>query len=507
MKALRSLLFQPNLIPSLGVLIVLLYFGHFVLPGLHGRFNHDDPMNLYYYWSRGGWALIQGLVLFFTTYYRPMGGVYFYSLYELFGLNPYPYHVVITLLLLVNVSLVYCCARLLSGSRAVGWLCALLASYHARMAHLVYLPAYVFDVICFTFFFSTLVFYLHIRTAKQKLRVWQQVVFLLLYIGALEAKEMAVSLPVILLAYELLWHPPSWSVQGFWEFTKNQALPVLIAALLTLAYILGKTFGPEPLSRAGGYEMSISGMQLIKSHMRFANEIFYNGPDGLLGPVLLVELAFVAWFRKEKHLKWAFPFIVVTPLPIAFFVQGRLGPCLYIPLFGWALALSTLLVRACDALAQKFRLPRLQPNEARLSFLLLVAGLLFLETEHQNNRTSPGIKGSGELAWSLIEHLRSTLPPQVKPGTQIAILNKGVLTDWDLKFITELLYHDRSVTVWLQTKAPLRDAELAKMDYVFTVKEKRLILLKRPIESGPSSQVRQVPVLRSGMLNNSPGLE
>jgi hypothetical protein len=32
-----------------------------------------------------------------------MGGVYFYSLYELFGLNPYPYHVVITLLLLVNV--------------------------------------------------------------------------------------------------------------------------------------------------------------------------------------------------------------------------------------------------------------------------------------------------------------------------------------------------------------------------------------------------------------------
>ena len=114
MKALRSLLFKPRLIPSLGVLTVLLYFGHFVLPGLHGRFNNDDPMNLYYYWSRGGWALIQGLVLFFTTYSRPMGGVYFYSLYELFGLNPYPYHVVITLLLLVNVFLANCCARLLS---------------------------------------------------------------------------------------------------------------------------------------------------------------------------------------------------------------------------------------------------------------------------------------------------------------------------------------------------------------------------------------------------------
>ena len=494
MKALRSLLFKPRLIPSLGVLTVLLYFGHFVLPGLHGRFNNDDPMNLYYYWSRGGWALIQGLVLFFTTYSRPMGGVYFYSLYELFGLNPYPYHVVITLLLLVNVFLANCCARLLSGSRAVGWLCALLVSYHARMAHLVYLPAFVFDVTCFTFFFSAFLFYLRIRTANQRLGVWQQGIFLLLYIGALEAKEMAVSLPVILLVYELLWHQPNWSLQGIWDFTKTRALPIMIAGLLTLFYVLGKTFGREPLYQVGGYEMTISVTQLIKSHMRFANEIFYNGPDGLLGPVLWVELAFVAWFRKEKHLKWAFPFILFTPLPITFFVQERLGPCLYIPLFGWALALSSLLVRACDAAAHSLKLPRLHLDGARLSCLLLFAGLLFLETEHQNNRTSPGIKRSGELAWSLIEHLRSTLPPQVKPGTQIAILSKGVLMELDLKFITELLYHDRSVTAWLQTKGPLSDAELAKMQYVFTVKERRMVLLKRPIESGPSSQTRQVPV-------------
>lgn len=425
MNALRSLLFKPNLIPALGLLIVLLYFGYFVLPGLHGRFNNDDPMNLYYYWSRGGWALIQGLVLFFTTYSRPMGGVYFYSLYELFGLNPYPYHVVITLLLLVNVFFAYRCARLLSGSRTVGWLCALLVSYHARMAQLVYLPAFVFDLICFTFFFSAFLFYLRIRTSNQRLGIWQQAVFLLLYIAALEAKEMAVSLPIILLAYELLWHPPSWSVQGIWGFVKARALPVLITGLLTLVYILGKTFGPEPLSKAGGYDMIISGTQLIKSHMRFANDIFYNGADGLLGLVLWVELAFLAWFRKEKHLKWAYLFIVVTPLPISFFVHSRTGPCLYIPLFGWALALSTLLVESCQALARRFRLPRLQPNEAYLSFLLLVAGLLFLETEHQNNRTSPGIKRSGELAWPLIEHLRSTLPRQVEPGTQIAILSKG----------------------------------------------------------------------------------
>jgi hypothetical protein len=485
------------------VVIVLLYFAHFVLPGLHGRFNNDDPMNLYYYWSRGAWALIQGLVLFFTTYYRPMGGVYFYSLYRLFGLDPYPYHVVITLLLIFNVFLAYRCAQLISGSRSVGWLCALLMCYHARMAHLVYLPAFVFDVICFTFYFSAFLFYLCIRTARQELALWQQVVFLLLYIGALESKEMAMSLPVILLVYEFLWHQPRWSVQGIWDFTKTSALSALIAGLLTLIYIWGKTLGPEALSQARGYEVTFSGAQLIKSQVRFANEIFYNGPDGLLGPVLWIELACVAWFCREKYLKWAFLFVLVTPLPIAFLVQGRPGPSLYIPLFGWGLALSVLLVRACDALAHRSKLPRLHPDRVRLSFLFLVAILLFLETEHQNIRTSPGVKRSGELAWSLIEQLRSTLPPQVKPGTQIAILSKGVLADWDLKFITELLYHDRSVTAWLQTKTPLNDAELAKMDYVLAFKEKHLILVKRPIEHELPNQTSQSPFLPSEGINHS----
>src|SRR5206468_8954642 len=114
------------------------------------------------------------------------------------------------------------------------------------------------------------------------------------------------------------------------------------------------------------------------------------------------------------------------PFAITFLVQERLGPCLYIPLFGWALALSTLLVRACEAAAQRFTIPRLRADDARLLFLILVAGLLVLETEHQNNRTSPGVRHSAESAWSLIEQVRSTLPPQVNPGTQIAILHRGV---------------------------------------------------------------------------------
>ena len=172
-----------------GALIVFFYFCYFLLPSLSSRFRNDDAYNIYYFWSRGTGALIKGLLLFFTTYYRPMGGVYFYSLYEIFGLNPLPYHIVIVLLLFINVVLVYRCAALISGSKIIGGLCAVLMTYHARMAVLAYAPAFVFDVLCFTFYFAALFYYLRIRSGGRRLKARQISIFLLLYIAALESKR------------------------------------------------------------------------------------------------------------------------------------------------------------------------------------------------------------------------------------------------------------------------------------------------------------------------------
>ncbi len=80
-------------------------------------FDHDDPYNIYWYWSRGPWALLKGILLFYSNYYRPIGGVYFYTLYTLFGFNPFPFHVVIASLFLLNTILIYRCAAILSSSK------------------------------------------------------------------------------------------------------------------------------------------------------------------------------------------------------------------------------------------------------------------------------------------------------------------------------------------------------------------------------------------------------
>ena len=93
---------MPPLRVLTGAAVILAYQLFFVLRGLSAHFAADDMMNIYYFWGKGPWRLIQNLVLFCSTYQRPMGGVFYSLLYRFFGLNPLPYHVAITCLILVN---------------------------------------------------------------------------------------------------------------------------------------------------------------------------------------------------------------------------------------------------------------------------------------------------------------------------------------------------------------------------------------------------------------------
>ena len=46
---------------------------------------------------------------------------------------------------------------------------------------------------------------------------------------------------------------------------------------------------------------------------------------------------------------------------------------------------------------------------------------------------------------------------------------------WDMAFIAELWFHDRTVTIFLQQKTPLTPAELARADYLFDWRDGKLV--------------------------------
>jgi len=81
-----------------------------------------------------------------------------------------------------------------------------------------------------------------------------------------------------------------------------------------------------------------------------------------------------------------------------------------------------------------------------------------------------------------IQEQWTTLLPTVKPGAQIAFYNE-IFEDWDAKFIAELLYKDRSITVHLNDKPALSPSDLDKMDYVLAFEQEKLVILKRPGEA------------------------
>ncbi|MBN1569106.1 MAG: hypothetical protein JXA73_14750 [Acidobacteria bacterium] len=468
----------------LGAIVVLIYFGYFALPGLNSRFNIDDPHNIHRAWTGGGESLLKGLLLFFTPYFRPMGSLYFFSLYSFFGLNPLAYHIAITVFLLINVALTYRFAVLLSNSKIVGFLCAILISYHANMSQGVYLPAFIYDVLSFTFFFAALVYYLRIRTKGRTLRIGELLIFFLLYIAALESKEMAVTLPLMVLAYEILWHPPSMSLKSLWAWIRKPAVPFLGVSLITAAFIASRTLGDEALAQNAGYRMTITFQIYFESQLKFFKELFFlQTRDWFTLPWLIgiwLILAYIAYRRRENYLKWATLLTLVGPLPIAF-IPGRGGICLYIPWMGWALWLSALGCAIADYVAGDRALRFLPRNLVRSVLLLGFVFLAWHETDRINSSEIYRYQHqSDEYFFSLKTQLESLLP-KVEPGTQIAFYNDGTDT-WDAKFVTELFYQDRSTKVRLQPYEHLSQEELSKMDYVLDFYQRKLRILKRPGE-------------------------
>lgn len=467
----------------LALLLLLSYFGYFVIPALRDGFASDDPINIHYYWKGGGGgsSLFKGLLIFFSTYYRPMVGFFLFTIYEVFGLNPFPYHVVITSFLLLNVFLSYRCAARLSNSSLVGGFAAMLAGYHAHMWNLVHFPAYLFDVICFTFFFSALLYYLRIRQTGRRLNKLQIAVLLLLYIGALEAKEMAVSLPVMLLSYELIRHWPVRPTQELRKWIWQEPLPSLLAGLITAIYILGKNIGPDALSKSAPYRPRFSWHQYYWTSVKFINQIFYQQSNGWIGMVMLFPglavLALIAWRLRQKALGWAIVFVLITPLPITF-IPERGGALLYVTLFGWALMGAIIIVTVCRTVMARVAAPGLYRDSVSSLALMLCFISIWSATDYANRNRKEGIKPDAALTSSVIEQLTPILR-DVKPGSKIAFMN-NLFDGWNLVFIAELLCHDRSVTAKVNTMTPMSAEELAQEDYIFAFEDNKLVILKRP---------------------------
>lgn len=452
------------------------YFVYFAFAGLRGRFALDDLANMAYYFHRGTWSLILAQFEFCSTYLRPMGGLFYMPIFHFAGFNPLPYRVAGLLIIGANIILFYVFAKLLTGSKGTAWLAALLVSYHPHLSDMIYSNAVIYDVLCFSFYFAALGWYLHIRVSGRLLNWRETAVFFLLYICALNSKEMTVSLPVTLALYELLYHPPAGlRPRALGEWLKAEGRVVVIAGVVTAAYVAGKTLGADPLIAIDAYRPEITLHRFMQSVSDNIRSMFYlpgSFPQKFLTLPAAALLLF-AGLKRSRFIAFCVLFAISSELPIAFI--ARSWSCLYIPLGAWSLLVAATVWNASQFVARAV-VPR-RAQEAVAVALVLVTVLSYAaHARREKNFLQPLLLQSQDKTWSAIQEF-SKFKYKPPPRASLAFLNDP-FDDWDMEFVAELWFRDPTLHQTLLRKTPLPPANVAAMDYIYDYRDGKFIQVK-----------------------------
>jgi hypothetical protein len=229
-------------------------------------------------------------------------------------------------LFLSNIVLVYFLTKQLSAKPEVGYFAALLSSFHIRMTDLYYSSGTLYDLLAASLMLGALLLYVRLRSRRQKLSYPQIGVLTALFLGAIGSKELAAVLPVVLLAWELLWKAPADRRYGVC------ALLFAISAVFTVS----RTGGQGPLAGVAAYATDLSPSQVLLTTARYLDQ-FLLLPDGTLtrlqaAGILALALAIPLLFRSRLVL---FGLVLLTAgsLPIMIIPPRGLF-ALYIPFLG-----------------------------------------------------------------------------------------------------------------------------------------------------------------------------
>jgi hypothetical protein len=428
-------------------LIILANFVWFTWRVPQSPFAPDEIMKMGWAWEAGPLRIFPAIVAFFSPFYRPVGQLYYWILFHLFGLNFVPFRIADLSILLLNLWLVYCVLRRLSKSLPAIYIATFLFSYQAKvMIVLDYNGAFAFDRLCFTFFIAAFLAYIRIRSRQETLGLKSVALVAFLYLLALGSKEMAVSLPFVLVAYELLFHPPR-------ELSKTWR-PPLFLFLLTAAYVFGRTYGQGALLDSDGYQLHPITLSHYLASLASYLDVFLMKPYHVTLfqiAVLILAASFWAAASRSRPLGLALAWMLLTPLPIAFIDRGGLS--LYIPLLGWCLFASESTIRLAKLASDRFGSGRHKYAVSLIVHVVLAGALVFVmfeRTRRTQDRELRFTLNNGSLTQHVVQEF-TRVRPRIRPGDTVYITNSP-LPGYDATFITEL---------WANVK-PLRVVESGK---------------------------------------------
>lgn len=290
------------------------------------------------------------------NYYRPLFLLWLLVNYSLFGLHPFAWHLVSVALHLIATWLVYRFAWRLMQDRLASAIAALIFGLHPAHIESVAWVSGVTDPLMTIFVLGAILAYLRARAEKS--RGWWTLAVVLYALGSL-AKETAVLLPLVLLAYD--WIFVAKDDRRWIRATAIRLFPFL---LVGIAYMGARYLAlqglqhPEPY-RAGALLASAPGVlwfYVVHLCWPWGLSVFYNSrlitrptlANFGLPLLALVLVGTAAWWgaRRSRLVAFALAFLVVFMLPPligirTFFPEDMLHDrYLYLPVASLAIMLA-----------------------------------------------------------------------------------------------------------------------------------------------------------------------
>lgn len=446
----------------LAAAFVLVFFLWFAGPGLRSGFMPDDMMNIYLAWQKPPAQLGAEFIPFHQPSDRPLGALVYKTIFAAAGLDPRPFRIFCFILLLCNLWLLFEVTRRVTASREIGLLAALLGCYNASCSDLYYSTATVYDLLCYLFYWGAVALYL--RWRERGAPSWPKVaLWCALLLLALDAKEVAVTLPAVIALYEVVFRRASAS----WRVA---AVGFCIAA----GAAASKFFAPGAIGSNAAYRMEFTAARLLGNLTNYFNMIFYRGEQ--LGPLpvlaIVAALLALALASRSRAAVWGWFVFFGTSLPVML-IPGRSLYALHVPLLGFWLLSAALLHKASEWLAPAWRW--------RTAALFLVTAFVL---QHYHRWINPYVldwldRDRARVA-TFLEGLRRALP-ELPRGAQLVFLeDPHPADDYILTFVARLVYRDPTIVV-LRSKQLARDLtpqEIAAATHLLRLSETDLTVVR-----------------------------
>ncbi|MCU1261063.1 MAG: hypothetical protein JWO80_3948, partial [Bryobacterales bacterium] len=328
------------------VLLISLYFLWLAHRGLKEDFNSDDTMNLSVAYVKPLGVIVRGAVLFWTGYIRPLGALFYLLVYSYAGFWSLPFRIICFALILVNFALVYRLFLKLTKSRVFAALALLVVCFHASLGDIYASTGTVYDILCQLFMLTAL----NLCVGHERpLSFGRLAAVTLCAIAAVDSKEVGVTIPAILLAYELIFHTPGRRNIGRWA--KDHLPAVGLTGLVSAVFMWSRLVHKNDLSNHEYYQVILTAHQYLLTTKNYINLLLFRGNlnEAAALAVLLLPLAGAALLRSRLMLfGWIYFVLALAPMS---FSAPRAGYALYIPYTGVAILLAAAARRREGAVA------------------------------------------------------------------------------------------------------------------------------------------------------------